>query len=215
MSRRDQSGMSQQLVAACAMYWLVRDVPWRTVNEMRLELTSHLQAAAQDGKAWQTVVGPDVAQFAESWAATYRPQPSRIRQLAIAIFVVLLIALATVVLEHALYQRALTIVISWGSLIQFGLLLSALALVVWLSKELLSDMPSYRRRGLLIVGGYLLLQIMAGALVRETGLDQRAIISGWSGLATLILGLLAGAVAWCVSRIDAAAATTRSSSGLL
>lgn len=214
MNQRDQSGSIQQLVDACATYWLVHDVPWRTVNEMRLELTAHVQAAAQDGKAWQTVVGPDVRHFAESWAEAYRPQPSRTRQLAVAIVFVLFAALLTAVLDHMLYQRSLSIVISWGSLIRFGLLLSAQALLLWLSKDLLRDIPSYRRRGVLIVAGYLLLQGIVGTLVRATGLDQHAIINSWSWLATLGLALLTGAVAWWVIRLDTAAALARSSGEL-
>ena len=114
-----------------------------------------------------------------------------------------------------LYQRSLSIVISWGSLIRFGMLLGAQALLVCLSKELLRDITSCRRCGLLIVAGSLLLQAIVATLVRATGLDQHAMINGWSWLSTLGLALLTGGVRWSAIRLDAAAALARSSGELL
>lgn len=61
-----------RLADNCARYWVETGVPKRTVAEMRLELTQHLNAAAAEGRSPTTVVGPDIAEFAESWAAEHR-----------------------------------------------------------------------------------------------------------------------------------------------
>jgi membrane protein implicated in regulation of membrane protease activity len=47
-------------------------VPRRQVEDMRIELTQHLNEAAADGREPEAVVGPSLAEFAEMWAAEHR-----------------------------------------------------------------------------------------------------------------------------------------------
>lgn len=61
-----------QILADCERYWLETRVPRSVSNAMKLELESHLHEAAAAGKSPASVVGSDLAQFAESWAAEFR-----------------------------------------------------------------------------------------------------------------------------------------------
>lgn len=64
---------AERVVAECERYWRSTGVPPETVDEMKVELISHLNEARAEGKTIQAVVGPDLAAFAEEWAAEYRP----------------------------------------------------------------------------------------------------------------------------------------------
>lgn len=61
-----------ELVHSCVDYWAETGVPRRAISEMRAELTAHLTATAADGRSPADVVGSDLADFAESWAAVHR-----------------------------------------------------------------------------------------------------------------------------------------------
>jgi membrane protein implicated in regulation of membrane protease activity len=61
-----------KIVSNCERYWLETKVPRSVSTAMKLELESHLHEAAAAGKSPDTVVGTDLAAFAESWAAEYR-----------------------------------------------------------------------------------------------------------------------------------------------
>jgi membrane protein implicated in regulation of membrane protease activity len=61
-----------EIVANCERYWRETKVPKSRVREMSAELQSHLLDADREGKRPETVVGPDLAEFAEAWAAEYR-----------------------------------------------------------------------------------------------------------------------------------------------
>lgn len=65
-----------ELAADCERYWLETRVPRKTAGEMRTELEQHLNEALSEGKAPSTVVGPDIAAFAEAWAAEQRSRTS-------------------------------------------------------------------------------------------------------------------------------------------
>lgn len=65
-----------EMAADCERYWLQTRVPRQTANEMRIELEQHLNEAADEGKTPTTVVGPDIAAFAEAWAAEQRSRTS-------------------------------------------------------------------------------------------------------------------------------------------
>lgn len=65
-----------ELAADCERYWLETRVPRKTAGEMRAELEQHLDEALSEGKAPSTVVGPDVAAFAEAWASEQRSRTS-------------------------------------------------------------------------------------------------------------------------------------------
>lgn len=71
-SRVSETLSINRILADCERYWLETRVPRSVSNAMKLELESHLYEAAAAGKAPATVVGSDLAQFAESWAAEYR-----------------------------------------------------------------------------------------------------------------------------------------------
>jgi membrane protein implicated in regulation of membrane protease activity len=61
-----------RILADCERYWLETKVPRSISNAMKLELESHLYEAASAGKDPASVVGGDLAQFAETWASEYR-----------------------------------------------------------------------------------------------------------------------------------------------
>lgn len=61
-----------EVVDACLAYWSATHVPRKAIKEMKAELTSHLEEAAQAGKTPEAVIGRDVNEFAEEWARTYR-----------------------------------------------------------------------------------------------------------------------------------------------
>jgi len=61
-----------QTVNECARYWRDTGVPGDTVGEMRNELADHLTESVAAGRSTDSVVGPDLAVFAEVWAAAYR-----------------------------------------------------------------------------------------------------------------------------------------------
>lgn len=64
------------VVESCARYWAQTGLPKRVVAEMRAELGLHLNEAAAEGRAAESVVGPDLGRFAEMWAAEHRPPGS-------------------------------------------------------------------------------------------------------------------------------------------
>lgn len=62
----------EAVVADCGRYWSETRVPRARVEEMKVELESHLREAQLAGKTPEAVVGPDLAAFAEDWAAEFR-----------------------------------------------------------------------------------------------------------------------------------------------
>ncbi|GIU92705.1 MAG: hypothetical protein KatS3mg011_1611 [Acidimicrobiia bacterium] len=69
-----------RVVARCEERWRRMGLSRSIVAEMRLELTQHLEAAAAEGRSPDSVVGPDPASFADSWASAYlgtEPTPRR------------------------------------------------------------------------------------------------------------------------------------------
>lgn len=63
----------REVLDYCRGYWKRNGVPDARVNEMAEELHGHLREALEDQKTVQSVVGPDVEEFAEEWAAPNRP----------------------------------------------------------------------------------------------------------------------------------------------
>jgi len=61
------------IVTDCERWWRSTGVPSATVDEMKAELRSHLIEAEAAGKTPESVVGTDLAAFAEEWASAYRP----------------------------------------------------------------------------------------------------------------------------------------------
>ena len=59
-------------VNECARYWRDTGVPGDAVGEMRDELADHLAEATAAGQSVDSVVGTNLAVFAEAWAAAYR-----------------------------------------------------------------------------------------------------------------------------------------------
>ncbi len=67
-----------KVVADCVRYWRETGVPRRAIDDMRLELEQHLGEALDEGRSAERVVGSNVADFAESWAAEYRKGTSAV-----------------------------------------------------------------------------------------------------------------------------------------
>ena len=63
---------AQRTIDDCVRYWIDTGVPDAAIDDMRRELTAHLEAAEADGRPVATVVGPDPAGFAEAWASERR-----------------------------------------------------------------------------------------------------------------------------------------------
>ena len=61
-----------QVVSDCERYWRATGVPRRALADMRLQLEQHLTDAQTEGRSLSDVIGPDLAEFAETWAAEYR-----------------------------------------------------------------------------------------------------------------------------------------------
>ena len=61
-----------KVVLDCERYWRATGVPGRKIADMKLELSQHLAEATSNGRQVESVVGGDLAEFAETWAAEYR-----------------------------------------------------------------------------------------------------------------------------------------------
>jgi membrane protein implicated in regulation of membrane protease activity len=61
-----------KVVAECERYWRATGVPGRRIADMKLELSQHFAEADSNGRVIESVVGGDLAEFAETWAAEYR-----------------------------------------------------------------------------------------------------------------------------------------------
>ena len=68
----DRAGIAT-VVADCERYWIAAGIRRRVARDMRQELEQHLVEATGDGRAPESVVGPDVAAFARDGAAAQRP----------------------------------------------------------------------------------------------------------------------------------------------
>jgi hypothetical protein len=64
---------AERVVRTCERYWKRTGVPRDRIAEMRAELETHLHDAEGEGKPVDSVVGPDVTEFAEGWAREFRP----------------------------------------------------------------------------------------------------------------------------------------------
>lgn len=66
-----------KVVIDCERYWRETGVPGRTIADMKLELSQHLVEATSNGRKIESVIGGDLAEFAETWAAEYRDRAPR------------------------------------------------------------------------------------------------------------------------------------------
>ena len=69
--------MITEIVEDCRSYWRHVDLPKHAVEDMSLELESHLREAAGDGRDPHDVVGGDLASFAAEWAGARRANSNR------------------------------------------------------------------------------------------------------------------------------------------
>ncbi len=65
------------VVSDCIRYWRQTGVPRAAAEEMGVELAQHLEQAVAAGDTIHSVIGRDVAAFAESWAAEMRSGGTR------------------------------------------------------------------------------------------------------------------------------------------
>jgi membrane protein implicated in regulation of membrane protease activity len=72
----DNPDVVATIVADCEQYWRTTRVPPRAIEEMTVELETHLREAEAANKRPETVVGNDLTAFAESWASAYRLPPA-------------------------------------------------------------------------------------------------------------------------------------------
>lgn len=72
----DQAGIAR-IVADCDRYWRETGLAPGIRSEMGGQLTEHLREVAAAGRPLDSVVGKDLAEFAEAWAAEHRGGASR------------------------------------------------------------------------------------------------------------------------------------------
>lgn len=66
-----------RIVSDCTRYWRETGLSGGVIAEMRDQLTVHLRESVAAGRSPDRVVGPDLAEFAENWAAEYRVREPR------------------------------------------------------------------------------------------------------------------------------------------
>ncbi|NOK58769.1 MAG: hypothetical protein GFH27_549301n204 [Chloroflexi bacterium AL-W] len=64
MSQTKPISTVNEVVEACTLFWIGREIPRSTVDDMSNELRDHLYAAVQDGKSVTDVTGHDLQTFA-------------------------------------------------------------------------------------------------------------------------------------------------------
>lgn len=68
---------TDQIIDQCRAYWQGSGVTPEEVNEMAVELRSHLRDASAAEKSLEAVTGPNIEAFAEEWAEANRgPKPA-------------------------------------------------------------------------------------------------------------------------------------------
>ena len=70
-------GAIARILSECVRYWRETGLSTGVITEMRDQLTEHLREATNAGNTPDRVVGSDVAEFAENWAAEYRARAPR------------------------------------------------------------------------------------------------------------------------------------------
>ncbi|GAB6876775.1 DUF1700 domain-containing protein [Thermaerobacter litoralis] len=73
-----------EAVDSCIVYWATAGLPRPQIDQMAAELRAHLEQAVAAGKSVETVIGGDVARFAEEWRRAVGSHPSRWEQLLFA-----------------------------------------------------------------------------------------------------------------------------------
>jgi membrane protein implicated in regulation of membrane protease activity len=66
-----------RILSDCTRYWRETALSNGLITEMRDQLTVHLRESLAAGQSPDRVVGSDIAEFAESWAAEYRARMPR------------------------------------------------------------------------------------------------------------------------------------------
>lgn len=69
-------GAIARILSECTRYWRETGLPNGVITEMRDQLALHLREATAAGSAPDRVVGNNLGDFAESWAAEYRTRAS-------------------------------------------------------------------------------------------------------------------------------------------
>lgn len=72
-------GAIAKIISDCERYWRATGVPGTAIRDMRLQLETHLQEASAEGHEPERVVGADIAEFAETWAAEFRSPGDTVR----------------------------------------------------------------------------------------------------------------------------------------
>ena len=70
-------GAIARILSECVRYWRETGLSTGVTSEMRDQLAEHLREATNAGNTPDRVVGSDLAEFAENWAAEYRARAPR------------------------------------------------------------------------------------------------------------------------------------------
>ena len=107
------------IVEDCVYFWKTDTrIPADRAREMGEELEQHLWDAMEDGKTVESVVGPDVEAFAESWADEERPSTSTRDRITETVFAISAFFTLTAAFFHLL-DWTLYVPILWFPLLFF------------------------------------------------------------------------------------------------
>lgn len=70
-------GATTRILSECVRYWRETGLSNGVITEMRDQLAEHLREAINAGNTPDRVVGTDLVEFAENWAAEYRARAPR------------------------------------------------------------------------------------------------------------------------------------------
>ncbi|MEM8534690.1 MAG: hypothetical protein AAGF95_27860 [Chloroflexota bacterium] len=111
-----------KVVEACTLFWIGRNIPRATVNDMSGELRDHLYAATQDGKSITDVTGTDIQAFAAEWGQPYVQTPTLQNRVVSWMAQSMSLALGIACFRH-LYEASLVLSIYLSDIIVLLILL--------------------------------------------------------------------------------------------
>ncbi|WP_029423415.1 hypothetical protein [Alicyclobacillus macrosporangiidus] len=188
----------------CIVYWVLKGLPRRRIDEMAAELRHHLTVAVQDGKSLEAVVGRDLGAFAEEWARA-TGEPTNMRDVLTRWGTILSTGLVVVLLEAIVVARSLTVPIYWGTVLLYLILVGVVVVLMatpmsprlWLEKA-----PGAR---LTVIVGLAAMIVLSVCTYSLTTVLSRSPLFRLSPPATVALLMGAGVACWIARRHDATA----------
>ena len=194
--------VSDRIVEDCISHWRKGfGIPGARAKEMGEEVRQHLEAALEDGKSVESVVGDDVEAFAESWAEEADVKRSTGDLAIIIVFAIFAFSALTAGLAH-LYRWSLEVPLFWFPLVLLILL------GFWLTRWSIAKLraPQTKRawkHGLAAISGSLLISVMgSGIFLTSIIWEQIPALSDllWPWYATVGVTVVAAATTFLWNR---------------